>query len=201
VKVRRVAWRSTDAIESWAWAGKEGTVAEVEVYSSDDSVELLLNGRSLGRKRPRGFVARFRVPYAPGELVAVGYRGGAENGRSVLSSAGAPTVRLTVEPQDGADAAFVRIELADENGVVEMLADDSVAVEVTGGAVLAALGSGATATEESYLDDEHTTYYGRALAVLRPVGGGEDATLTVTSQKHGSATVTISALGALQPLR
>lgn len=195
-RVHRIAWRHTDAIESWAWSGAEGKPADIEVYASGDSVELLLNGRSLGRKKLRGFQARFRVPYAPGELVAVGYRKGVETGRRVLRSAAKPELRLTVEnANDATDAVFVRIELADENGVVEMLADDSVTAQVTGGAVLAALGSAATSTEGSYVDDEHTTHYGRALAILRPLGTGADATLTVTSRAHGSATVTI-ALGA-----
>ena len=36
--------------------------------------------------------------------------------------------------------------------------------------MLAGFGSAAPATEESYLDDVHTTFDGRALAVVRPTG-------------------------------
>jgi beta-galactosidase len=206
VKVRRVAWRSTDAVQSWAWAGAEGRIADIEVYSTDDEVELILNGRSLGRKRAgksRGFVTRFREPYAPGELVAVGYRGGVETARSSLKSANAPRLRLVAEPRDGLDAAFVRIELADDNGVVEMLADDDVTVEVTGAAVLAAYGTGASATEQSYLGRSHRTHYGRALAVLRFDRGHEHehAEVTAASRRHGSATVRVPPFAVGQVLR
>lgn len=192
-KVRRIAWRSSDAIESWAWSGANGKLADIEVYSADDSVELLLNGRSIGRKAlGTRLVARFRVPYQPGELVAIGYRDGAEVSRSSLKSAGTQTLRARVEDVDAA-CAFIRIEVADEHGVVEMLADDVVSVEVTGGAVLAALGSGATATDESFTDGEHRTYYGRALAILRFTDDADDVLVTVTSQRHGSATAVVSA--------
>lgn len=201
-KVRRVAWRSTDAVQSWAWAGSEAKLAEVEVYSSDDTVELLLNGRSLGRKaagKRRGFVTRYRVPYEAGELVAVGYRDGVEVSRSALRSAGAARVRVTVEPDGGSsdDVAFVRIELADDEGVVEMLASDTVTVTVSGPATLAGLGSGNPSTVESFADAEHTTWYGRALAVIRPTGQPGDIEVTVTSETHGSASVVVPAGRAL----
>ena len=51
--VARTSWRSTDAIPSWSWSGHEGRRAELEIYSADDEVELIVNGRSLGR-RPAG---------------------------------------------------------------------------------------------------------------------------------------------------
>jgi beta-galactosidase len=199
-KTRRMAWRSTDAVQSWAWAGCEGRTAEVEVYSSDDEVELVLNGRSLGRKaagRREGFVTRFRVPYAPGELIAIGYRTGVESGRSALRSAGPVAVTVRAESRDmaadGQDLAFVWIELADEHGVVEMLDDDRVTVEVSGAGRLAALASAVTVTAESFVDDEHTTWRGRALAVVRSSGEAGEVQVTVTSDRHGSTELTISA--------
>ena len=189
--VHRVAWRSTDAIQSWSWSGCEGRRADIEVYSTDDQVELLLNGRSLGRRSVgRGFIARYSVPYAPGELVAVGYRGGVEVSRSSLRSAGVPVIIATVEAALAGDAHFVRIEIADESGVIEMLADDEVTVTVTGDGVLAGLGSAAPATTESFADASHTTFRGRALAIVRPTGAGP-ITVTVSSGTHGEATVTL----------
>ena len=198
-KTRRVAWRSTDAVQSWAWAGCEGRAADIEVYSGDDEVEVLLNGRSLGRKkagRRRGFVTRFRAPYEPGELVAVGYRGGVETGRSSLRSAGAAALTVRAESSalsaDGQDLAFVWIELADQSGVVEMLDDDRVTVEVTGAGTLAALASAVVSTAESFVDAEHTTWRGRALAVIRSNGESGELQVVVTSERHGSATLKLS---------
>jgi hypothetical protein len=59
-------------------------------------------------------------------------------------------------------------------------------VTVEGPGVLAGFGSAAPATEKSYLDDVHTTFDGRALAVVRPIGVG---TVTVTATAAGSEPV------------
>jgi len=194
-KTVRTAWRSTDAVQSWAWAGSEGKRAEIEVYSDDDEVEVSLNGRSLGRRpagKRRGFVTRYRVAYEPGELLVVGYRNGVEVSRSSLRSAAAPSIRISAENAELVDGlGFVNIELADENGVVESLAHDVISIEVSSGE-LAALGSSAPATTESYTDAEHSTWRGRAFAVVRATQGGGDIQVSVTTTSHGSATITLA---------
>lgn len=198
-KVIRMAWRASDAIESWAWSGKEGTRADVEVYADADQVDLLINGRSLGRRRVAGFVARFRLPYENGTLTAVAYRSGREIGRSDLRSSDGAV--LVLEPEsdsivaDGQDLCFVRVEMRDTAGVVEMLADAEVELELSGPAILAGFGSGAPTTTESFVDPVHRTYYGRALAALRTTG--EHGTITLTARSsRGESTVSIEALAA-----
>ena len=62
-------------------------------------------------------------------------------------------------------------------------------VSVEGPGVLAGFGSAAPATEESYLDDVHTTFDGRALAVVRPTGAG---VITVTASADGCASVSVT---------
>ena len=205
-KVRRMAWRSTDAVQSWSWAGSEGRVAQIEVYSTDDQVELLLNGRSLGRKKAGArarFVARFTAPYEPGELVAIGYRGGRESGRSSLRSAQAPVLRVVAETDrmlaDGQDLVYLSIEIADAEGIREILDDDTVTVEITGPAVLAGLGNAQRATEESYVDATHSTWRGTALAIVRSTGGEGEVDVTVTSDRHGSASIRVSSVAVGGP--
>lgn len=196
-RVNRTPWRSTDGLPSWSWGTLRGR-AEIEVYSPDDQVEVRINGRSLGRKkagRRRGFVARFTAPYEPGEIVAIGYRGGIETGRSSLRSAGAVRLALRAETttlRGPDDLACLWVELADESGVVDMNAADRVTVTVSGPATLAGLGSAAPGSEESFTDASHTTHYGRALAIIR---GGElpgEIVVTASSQRHGSATLVLT---------
>jgi beta-galactosidase len=190
----RVAWRGTDAMQSWAWTGLEGRTAEIEVYSSDDEVELLLNGRRVGRKRAGtrvGFVTRFRVPWEQGELVAVGYRSGRETGRSSLRSAGTAQLRLTPEVgelvADGHDLAFVKVELADERGIVAVLERDEVSLTVSGSGRLIAFGSAEPATEETFTGARHSTHRGRALAVVRAASIQGSVVIEATSAHHGTA--------------
>jgi beta-galactosidase len=89
---------------------------------------------------------------------------------------------------DDTDLAHVGVALTDAAGTVVLGADREVTVTVDGAAVLQGLGSAAPATEESYLDDVHTTFDGRALAVVRPTGAGP---ITVTTTAPGCAPVTV----------
>jgi hypothetical protein len=134
------------------------------------------------------------VTYAPGELVAVARTGGEETGRFSLRSAIGPVV-LAAEADraevraDDADLAYVTLTLQDVDGTVALGVDREVTVTVAGPGVLQGFGSAAPATEESYLDDVHTTFDGRALAVLRPTGPG---TVTVTASATGCDDVAVT---------
>ena len=195
IRMVRSAWRSTDAVQSWSWRGMEGRKAEIEVYSADDAVELVLNGRSIGCKKTgqkNGYLARFRAPYEPGTLTAVGYRGGRPVSQSSLRSADQSTaLQLSAENStfmgDGADLAFVAVQIADASGVREMLADELVKISVRGPAELVGFGSAAPATAESFTDNEHTTFRGRALAILRSTRGQGPVTVSASAQVAGDA--------------
>ncbi|MBE7187606.1 glycoside hydrolase family 2 TIM barrel-domain containing protein [Jatrophihabitans endophyticus] len=185
------AWRSNIVVHSWSWEGQQGKTAVVEVYADAPTVELLLNGRLIGSAAigvKQAHKARFEVPYEPGELIAVARtRDGVEIGRDVLRSADPGVLRLLVEPEretitaDGADLLYLRIALTDAGGIVRPLADRPVSVEVDGDAALLGFGSAQPVTEEAFATTVHTTYHGRALAVLR------------AGRRHGSVTVTVRA--------
>ncbi|MFI1358725.1 glycoside hydrolase family 2 TIM barrel-domain containing protein [Streptomyces sp. NPDC020898] len=174
-------WAWSDTLASWTWPGFEGSPVTVEVYGDADEVELLVNGRSLGR-RPVGEDHRFRTgfdtTYEPGELLAVAYRDGTETGRHTLRSATGP-VRLraeadrTVVTTDGGDLAYVTLTLTDADGTLHTAADRPVSLEVSGAGVLLGFGSADPASEERFDATERRTYEGRVLAVLRPTGPGE----------------------------
>lgn len=86
------------------------------------------------------------------------------------------------------------IELSDSQGVVEMLDDDNVSVEVTGAGRLAALGSASPTADSSFTGASTTLHYGRALAIVRSTGETGPVTVTATSTSHGSATIALAAL-------
>ena len=187
-------WSWSDAIGSWAFAGAEGTPLTVEVSSDAEEDELLLDGESLGTAEAgeaHRFRAEFTVTWAPGELTAVARTGGEESGRFALRSVDGPVELATVADRevvraDGTDLAYVELTLQDAAGTVALGVDRAVTVTVEGPAVLAGFGSAAPSTEESYLDDVHATFDGRALAVVRPTGPG---TITVTASAPGCGSV------------
>jgi beta-galactosidase len=193
-------WSWSDTVGSWSWAGHEGAPVTVEVYADADEVELVRNGESLGRQpagRKQRYRAEFETTCEPGELVAVAWKGGEEIGRHTLRSAEGP-VRLTARADRSeiaageTDLAFVELVLGDASGVVATTEERTVTVAVEGPGILQGLASANPCTEEPFTDAEHTTFDGRALAVVRPTGPG---TITVTAKADGldPATVTITA--------
>lgn len=192
VRPSKSSWRGTNAILSWSWAGCEGNKAEVEVFSDADSVELLLNGRSCGKKKLKEYKTMFKLKYAPGTLTAVAYdAAGKETGRSELSSAKCPYT-LAIRPEKSVvkpgEIVFVPVNIEGANGIVEANADREISVTVEGGELLA-FGSANPCTTEEYHVGRFTSYYGRALAVVR---AGESGQLTVTvSAQGGSAAATV----------
>jgi hypothetical protein len=189
-------WAWSDSVVDWGFVGADGVPLTVEVHSDADEVELLLGDRSQGTA-PAGeahrFRAEFTVPWAAQDLVAVARTGGVETGRTVLHPVrGAVGLGVAVDRgavrADDTDLAFVAVALTDDAGTVALGVDREVSVTVAGAGVLAGLGSAAPSTAESYLDAVHTTFDGRALAVVRPTGAG---TVTVTVSAEGCTPVTV----------
>ena len=170
-------WSLDDVHPSWSWPGREGKPLEVVVYSEFPEVELFLNGKSLGRKEvglQSEYKASFQVPYAPGRIVAVGYRDGREAGRWSLQTAGAPAETLVSVDRaqmmaNGEDLAYVTIELADANGtpVYAQDGDRNVRVTVRGAGELVGLGNGNPLDASSLQSGRRKTFHGRAVAVVR----------------------------------
>lgn len=170
-------WSLDDVHPSWTWPGQEGKRQEVLVYSELPEVELFLNGNSLGRK-PVGvdseYKAVFDVPYAPGRLLAVGYRDGREAARWELRTAAQPaTAVVSVDRSqlkaDGEDLAYVAVELHDADGtpVYARKDDRKVRVRVSGAAMLAGIGNGNPVDVSSFQSGERKTFHGRVVAVVR----------------------------------
>ncbi|MBB6250177.1 glycoside hydrolase family 2 TIM barrel-domain containing protein [Nitrospirillum iridis] len=170
-------WSLDDVHPSWTWPGQEGKPLEVVVYSEFPEVELFLNGRSLGR-HPVGvegeYKTAFQVPYAPGRLVAVGYRDGRPAGRWELRTAGAPAgARLSLDRKtvraNGQDLAYLTVELVDADGapVYAQDGDRMAAVRVDGAGVLAGLGNGNPRDAASFQSGQRRTFHGRLVLAVR----------------------------------
>jgi beta-galactosidase len=170
-------WAWSDSIAGWTWPGHESAPIVVEVYSAADEVELLVNGRSLGRGPVRRCRTRFETAYEPGELLAIAYRDGLESGRDLLRTATGPVAlhaaadRPVITAAAG-DLAYITLSLVDPAGTLHTAADRPVRLEVSGDGRLLGFGSADPSTEERFDQTERRTYEGRALAVVQPTGPG-----------------------------
>lgn len=164
-----------DAI--WNYQGWEDKPVRLVIYSNAEEVEVLVNGKSIGRKpvcmdRPMPDSVIFDTVYTPGNVVAISYTDGKEVSRDSICTAGKPAeIRLNYNKSemkaDGHDAIFVEIEILDEDGNLIPDAEVPLNAKVTGEAFLAGFGSGNPITDEDYTDGETITYRGRAMAVIR----------------------------------
>ena len=182
----KAAWRGTNGIPSWSWAGCKGKKATVEVFFDAARVDLFLNDRKIGSAKVKDYRAKFQVKYAPGTLKAVAYDAhGSELSSSCLQTAEAP-LHIAVHPEKErlapGEVAYLPITMEGANGVVESNGDRKLSIRVEGGELLG-FGSANPRTEERYDAGEYTTYYGRALAVIRAGAPGK-VTVTVTDGQN-----------------
>lgn len=194
-------WEWHDVLANWNWPGQENKPLTVEVYSSCEEVELLLNGKSLGRKpttRATQFTAIWSVPYQPGELKAVGHTHKKAVSTAVLQSAGAPT-RLTLTPDrsvlraDGQDLSYITVELVDSKGVRNPKAETALKFELTGPGTIVGVGNANPISLESYQSPQRKAWQGRALVIVKSTGKPGKLTLQATAPALPPAAVTLEA--------
>src|SRR5690606_10496594 len=114
----------------------------------------------------RNLTFTFSVPYAPGELRAIGLMKGKVVAQTKLQTTGAPTkLKVTTDRTriraDRNDLAYVTIEVVDANGARVPNAAVPVRFAVSGVGELAAQGSGTPNQPASFRAPERTTFEGR----------------------------------------
>lgn len=196
-KVKSAMWGWTDSVSSWTWPGFEEKPVVVEVYSNAEEVELIVNGKSLGRKSvgddTRGYYTTWETVYAPGTVEAVAYCGGQEVGRYAIQTAGNPAICLSAEREQihagTDDLLYVNVELVDADGLINSASDREITISVEGPLTLLGSGSANPETTESYLDATHKTYFGQMLAVFR---AGDDVGIArITASAEGMEPVVL----------
>ncbi|MBQ8996134.1 MAG: DUF4982 domain-containing protein, partial [Oscillospiraceae bacterium] len=184
----KATWRGTNSIPSYAWEGCEGKKAVCEVFFHCTKIELYQNSKKVGSAKMKGSKATFKLKYEPGTLEAIAYdESGNEIARNVLVSC-VGTVGLQLIPEEKevktGEILYVDINVADSHGTVESNHDVKVKLSVENGELLA-FGSANPCTEEDLHSGECTTYYGRALAIVK---AGSVGTLKVKAETEDYST-------------
>lgn len=184
-------WQLTRAQRSWSWPGCDGRQTSVEVYARAASVELFVNGASVGKKRVRkGCRVVFKTTYHDGELTVVSYdKNGAEIGRDTLRTAGKAT-QLRLEPESDAckpgEMVYFRVRYTDENDEVKPMEKHAVRFTAENGAIIGA-GSAASYFKGNFAQSETPTYFGEAQVIIQ---AGTPGTLRVRAT-DGERTATV----------
>lgn len=201
---------------------------EVDVYSDASSVELFLNGESLGKQTFTSYetemgyhyqlcdgqmVMRWSVPYEEGELYAVAYDE-QENiisdtkGRSFVQTAGDVAqlqIHLSKESaiSDGNDLIYVEVEAIDSNGTTCPQASFSITFDVQGEGVFLASENGNPNDITNMKSNTRSLFFGKAVGIIQTTRQVGDIQITVSSDETEPVTFTISsqeALGDTRPI-
>lgn len=218
-------WSKTPVLHllpHWNWPGKEGQVISVTCYTNCDTVELFLNGKSMGVKgfafpRPGmektygNYPARAKVlqttadlhlswdvVYAPGTLTAKGTKDGKVILTTEVATTGAAAA-LSLRADRGrirtsrSDVAHIVVEVLDSSGRVVPTADNAISFAIEGEGRILGLDNGQPDSHESYKGNRRSAFNGMALALLQSSGRPGEMTLTASSPSLVSAQVTVKA--------
>ena len=177
------------------WDRKPGTHLQLITYTNADEVELVVNGKSLGRKaNPTGDAKRRNqirwddVEYQPGKAVAIAYKGGREVARHQVETPGKAVKLVAVPDQDGwqadgLDLQHVRIYAVDSKGRRVYSAQHELQFGTEGAARIVAVSNGNIRSDELYCTDHIHLYNGSAMAILR--AGRQPGSVVLTTRAEG----------------
>lgn len=190
----KAVWRGTNALPSWSWKGCEGNDAKVEVFTDSEKVDLFLNGKKVGSQKVEEMKVLFNIHYEYGVLEAVCFDAdGKEVERTSLVSSNVNEQRISLIPEENEvtvnDIVYIDVTICDSKGIVESNDDVKIKLGVQGGELLA-FGRANPRTEERFDKGEYTTYYGRALAVVKCTQKGT-VNVAAEDQKGRKATAQV----------
>lgn len=192
-------WHYDDVADSWNWAGFEGRPMTVELYSSCDSVELVLNGRSQGIRKlePKDKnKISYTVAYAPGELKAIGYRQGQQVSHVLRTTGKAERIHLSADRMeikaDGQDLCYVTVELVDKDGLRDLNAENRLRFAVKGAGTIVGVGNANPVSLESYTLPQRKAWKGRCLVIIKSEDRQGDIKLIASADGMADEAITIS---------
>ena len=180
------------------WTHESGNI-DVWLYSNCASVELFLNGVSLGKKAlsQRGTKNQYAytVAYAAGTIVANGYdASGNLIAQDIQYTAGTPA-KLALSSDKTAvntasdDLVYITCDVLDKNGTLCPNADNSVTFTVVGGTIIGT-DNGHGANVEKLSGSRHSAFSGKCLCVVKH--DGASGVMKITATANGLTTGTIS---------
>ena len=208
----RSRWNTKDetlhVLPHWNWGGREGETTPVFVYTSYDSAELFLNGKSLGirTKTMNGSPQeRYRlmwmdIKYEPGTLKVVALD---QNGNPVaekeIKTAGKPH-KIVLDPDsktlkaNGEDLAYVTVSVVDKNGIPCPTATNQLTFEVEGSGVYRAACNGDATSLELFHLPTMKLFSGKLVVLVQSKEKTGNIKLKVSGKKLKTGSVTLKSI-------
>ncbi len=157
----------------WNWHGREGDEIPVWVYSNLEEVDLLVNGKSLGRQKvPHLGHVQWNAKYEPGVIEARAFKAGKVVLTEKRETTG-PTVSLRITADrteinaDGEDVAMLKVEVLDREGRPVPTANNAIAFKIDGPGKLIGVGNGNPNCLESDTAPRRSLFNGLAQVIIQ----------------------------------
>jgi beta-galactosidase len=181
----------------WNWKGKEGIEIPVVAYSNCESVELFLNGKSLGEKNmDDNMDLVWQVPYEPGVIVAKGKNEGKIVSIKEISTSGAPAkIELLADRKtilaNGQDVVHIELNIQDDDNNFVPDALNRINFKVEGDATIIGVDNGDPLNEESYNSNSLKVFNGKCLVIIKSTKTKSEFTFYAESDGLAGAKVRV----------
>lgn len=182
----------------WNWEGKEGIEIPVVAYSNTESVELFLNGKSLGEKVMGDKMDLvWLVPYEPGVLIAKGKKDGKVVTEKEIKTSDAPAkVQLLTDRKeisaDGQDVVHMEINVQDAMNNFVPDASNRMTFKVEGDATIIAVDNGDPLNTDPFNGPTVKAFNGKCLVIIKSSKSKGKFTFSVASEGLEGASVEIT---------
>ncbi|GAB2805565.1 hypothetical protein GCM10027043_00220 [Ferruginibacter profundus] len=161
------------------WNREEGKKYNLYTYTNAATVELFVNGKSIGIQKnitetnKRNVIYWKDVPYSAGKIIAIAKDGtGKEVARHMLETTGdAVAVKIVTEnanwKADGINLQYIRVYAVDKEGRTVPTFKGDATFEISGEATLIAVDNGDHSSDELFSGTQRKMYKGFAMAILR----------------------------------
>lgn len=183
----------------WNWPERIGQKVPVHLYTSGESAELFVNGKSQGLKTKKpGQDFRLVWPdviYEPGEIMAVCYKDGKVWASDTVSTTSKSyEVKLfadrTKVANDGKDLVFVTAKVVDAYGRTVPRANNLIRFSVEGPGDVIATDNGDPTTFRSFQSKDREAFNGLALAIVKATKG-KSGQIVIKASSNGLKTNSI----------
>jgi beta-galactosidase len=155
------------------------------IYTNCDEVELWINGKNRGRRKPADFenrIIEWSFEYASGEVRTVGYNGGQAVAEYALKTAGAPRLirlepdTLTLKP---GGLAHIELSVTDESGLLCPTEETLLEFALRGDGLIMGACSPDITNDLGYTLPKTKTFRGKALVIVKAGASPGNLTLSV----------------------
>ena len=170
----------------WNWAGREGEVTPVHVYTNCDKAELFINGKSQGvRERAEGqYRLRWdEVVYEAGNVKVIAWKDGKKHIENISTTKAPKEIAMELEEGFGdGDIHFVDVRIEDKKGKLVPTACNELVFKIKGPGEIGAVDAGDATCLTPFKSDRIKAFNGLASVIVKPTGKGR---IVLTAESDG----------------